>query len=78
MIAAATAGEHERESSMKVTVNADLCVGTGSCEGVCPQVFKVNASGIAEVQVTPVPAELEDSAREAAASCPVDAITVED
>jgi len=63
---------------MKAKVDADACVGTGSCESICPKVFKVGDSGVAEVQVDPVPPELEDDAREAAAACPVDAIRIEE
>lgn len=63
---------------MKAKVDADLCVGTGSCVSLCPEVFQMNDAGISEVQVDEIPAELEDSAREAAESCPVDAITIEE
>lgn len=63
---------------MKVKVDKDLCVGTGSCESICPKVFQVGSAGVAEVKLTPVPAELEDDAREAASSCPVDAISIEE
>jgi len=63
---------------MKAKVDPDVCVGTGSCESLCPKVFKVGDSGIAEVQMDAIPPELEDEVREAAASCPVDAISIEE
>ncbi len=63
---------------MKVRVDPELCVGTGSCESLCPQVFQVGNQGVAEVQVEPVPTELEESCREAVESCPVEAIQIEE
>ena len=59
---------------MKASVDPDLCVGTGSCVAICPEVFQLNDDGIAEVKKEQIPADLEDSCREAAESCPVEAI----
>lgn len=53
------------------------CIGCGACTGVCPEVFDLNADGVAENILGEVPAELEDAAKEAMASCPVDAIVNE-
>ena len=39
--------------------------------------FDLNADGLAENILGEVPAELEEAAKEAAASCPVDAIVNE-
>ena len=50
------------------------CIGCGSCTAVCPEVFDLNADGVAENIIGEVPAELEEAAKEAAESCPVDAI----
>jgi len=63
---------------MKVKVNPDLCVATGSCESICPEVFEIGDEGTAIVKVDEVPEELEDSCREAVESCPVEAITIEE
>ncbi len=60
---------------MKVQVDEDVCIGSGNCEDVCPKVFKV-VNGIARVQVDPVPADQEKSAREAVDGCPVAAIAI--
>jgi len=30
-------------------VNQDLCIGCGTCEALCPSVFKLNQAGKAEV-----------------------------
>lgn len=61
----------------KATVNKDLCIGCGLCTGVCPEVFAMGDDGKSEVIADPVPEEVEASAEDAAAQCPVQAITVE-
>ena len=63
---------------MKVRVDADVCVGTGSCINICPDVFELGDDGVAVVKVAEVPAELEESCREAVDGCPVEAILLED
>lgn len=63
---------------MKVRVDPELCVATGSCESICPEIFVIGPSGIAEVKSAEVPPDLETSCREAVAGCPVDAIIIED
>ncbi len=60
---------------MKVEVDGDACIGSMSCETICPEVFEV-VGGISKVKVEVVPPELADTCREAAESCPVDAIRV--
>jgi len=64
---------------MKVRVDEDLCAGCGTCAEMCPQIFTM-AEDIASVTIgdNPVPADLEALCREAADSCPVEAIIVEE
>lgn len=62
---------------MRVRVTED-CTGCEACVGTAPEVFEMGDEDIAVVKVDPVPADLEDSAREAADSCPVEAIVIED
>jgi ferredoxin len=62
---------------MKTFVDKDTCTGCGLCCDTCPQVFELN-DDVAVVIVQDVPAEAEEACREAAESCPVDAITIKD
>ena len=62
---------------MKVKIDADLCTACGLCSDSVPEVFKMGDE-VAEVIVDEVPAELEDSVREAAEDCPVEAIIIEE
>ena len=61
---------------MKVIIDADTCTGCGLCSDTCPEVFESN--DVAKVIADPVPTEAEDTARQAAEDCPVEAITVEE
>lgn len=53
------------------------CIGCGACTAVCPEVFDLNADNVAENIIGEVPAELEDAAKEAMETCPVNAIVNE-
>lgn len=58
----------------KPVVNEDLCIGCGTCEALCPGVFKIE-EGKSHV----VSEDCGDcNCQEAAESCPVSAITVEE
>jgi len=62
---------------MKANVNPDKCIGCGSCQAICSDVFEIQDDGLAHVIVDEVPNELEADVQDAADSCPTDAIEVE-
>jgi ferredoxin len=57
---------------MSIKVNNDLCIGCGTCEVLCPAAFKINDEAKADV----ISQENEPCAKNAAESCPVQAIEV--
>ena len=61
---------------MKATVDADLCIGCGLCTDICPEVFGMKDDK-AVAKVDPVTPEAEDSCRDAAKQCPVEAIKID-
>ena len=62
---------------MIAKVDRDLCIGCGLCAEICPEVFVMGDDSIAIVVGDGVPAEVEGTARDAATSCPVEAIILE-
>ncbi|NLD98860.1 MAG: ferredoxin [Fibrobacter sp.] len=60
---------------MKAFVKKDECIGCELCTATCPEVFQMK-DGVAVAVNGPVPAGAEDSCREAAADCPVNAIEI--
>lgn len=62
---------------MKVDVDLGMCVSSGSCANVCPEVFELGDDGYLHV-LQPEPDEaLRTSVDEAAELCPTGAISVE-
>ena len=59
-----------------VKVDEELCTGCGVCADTCPDVFELD--DVAKVKVAEVEGELLDCAKEAAESCPVEAIQIEE
>lgn len=61
---------------MEAFVNQDDCIGCGLCAELCPEVFRMNAEGLAEAYGDITPGN-ETDARQAMDGCPVSAITIE-
>ena len=61
---------------MKAIIDKDACISCGLCPSICPEVFEMEDDGKAGVTVDKVPSGVEDSAEEAASSCPTNAIAI--
>jgi ferredoxin len=55
-------------------VEKEACIGCGACPSICPEVFVMDDDGLATTLQDQVPDEVEESAQEAADSCPTEAI----
>lgn len=62
---------------MKAHVDKDTCIGCGLCPSIAPEVFEMQDDGKAGEIVDSVQESSADVAKEAADSCPVNAIEVE-
>lgn len=63
---------------MRVNLDQDVCIGDGSCEEICPEVFELRDDGLAYVIQEEPPAALKEKVAEAMEACPVEAISVEE
>jgi len=61
---------------MRVTADRELCVGSGACEMLAPDVFEVSDDGV--VQVLQDRPDDEESVRQAAQQCPTRALSISD
>ncbi|MBC8462693.1 MAG: ferredoxin [Deltaproteobacteria bacterium] len=60
----------------KVTIDKDLCAASAVCEAICPEVFEVDE--YSQVKEDADLNEYEEEIKEAAESCPTQAILVEE
>lgn len=63
---------------MKVSVDANLCVGHGRCYALSPDVFAPDDFGHCEIILAEVEGALADQARLGSENCPERAITLEE
>ncbi len=62
---------------MKVKIDPELCNGDEVCVQLCPEVFEMKEDK-AVVIMEEISPDLQDSVREAADSCPSEAIIIEE
>lgn len=61
---------------MEITIDRSGCISCGICADACPEVFHMAEDNLSEVIHQPNSSE-EESAKEAAESCPVSVIHVQ-
>ncbi len=61
---------------MKAIVDNEACVGCGLCPETCAEVFKMEEDKVI-ILTDPIPENALEGAKEAASSCPVEAIKIE-
>jgi ferredoxin len=61
---------------MKIKCDRETCIGVGNCVAIAPSVFALDNTG--KVYVTDPTGADDQTIKEAAESCPVEAITLED
>ena len=62
---------------MMAFVDKDKCTACGLCPDICPEVFELTGD-TATVKVDIVPEEAKSTCRDAADSCPVEAISIKE
>jgi len=62
----------------KVAVDKDLCIGCGLCADMCPDVFELGDDGKADVKSEDAAKANIAGAKDAASTCPTEAIKVEE
>jgi ferredoxin len=63
---------------VRITIDADRCMGHGRCYSLAPDLFDCDDRGYGTVRDPEVPSELEEQARTAVANCPEGAIDLAD
>ncbi len=58
---------------MKVYIDEDECIGCGTCEGICPEVFRLDAD-TGKARVIDFEGCADDVIQDAIDSCPVSCI----
>jgi ferredoxin len=63
---------------VKVSVNFDLCSSNAVCMGIAPEIFEVRDDGFLYILNENPGPEFDEKLREAVASCPNSAISLEE
>lgn len=58
-------------------IDEELCIACGQCEDICPEVFEIEDQTVTIIS-DDITDETKDACYEAAETCPVNAITIEE
>lgn len=61
---------------MRITIDQDMCIGSGACVLEAPEVFAQDPDGLVVLLDDQPPAHLEPGARQASLVCPAAVITI--
>ncbi len=62
---------------MKITIDVDKCIGSGSCEMMAPGIFEVGDDGLVRLLDDSPSPEHHNAVHTAAASCPTQVISAD-
>ena len=62
---------------MRITIDTEKCIGSGSCEMIAPEFFEVGNDGLVQLLNDSPSAEHRSAVSSAAASCPTQVISVD-
>lgn len=62
--------------SVRIEIDRNACEANGVCVGVVPEALELGDDDVLHLRLTLLPADLEQRAREAARSCPKQALRV--
>ncbi|MEK6559987.1 MAG: ferredoxin [Planctomycetota bacterium] len=60
---------------MRAKVDVDICTGCELCTQTCPEIFYMDGD-VAKAKDIEVSSEIEDTCKQAAEECPVEAIII--
>jgi ferredoxin len=69
--------QERRISGLTLVIDRDLCIGSGNCVKLAPEVFELDATGIVTFRAN-IPDIERDRLVESCRVCPVDALAATD
>ena len=63
-------------TAVTLRIARDRCAGCGTCAEICPEIFLMDVD-LASVKTAVVAEDLQNACRQAAESCPLEAIIIE-